>query len=195
MKKIILLLFPSVIFLALNACGAKSDDKNNGDNDSSENSKISKDEKNDRTSSEPTREKMLEDLNFLYRKIISGKIDEAKKFLLIPSSESERDLESDLESDLNKSIERNEISAEGIAILAEKGSFGKLKDIFPEKAQSWMKRRKIKNEEECYAMSLFGAKVAGLWNGENFLFFKFDDIGQLEPGRPATNSYAADSTR
>jgi hypothetical protein len=124
---------------------------------------------------QPNREQMLNDLNMLYRKMSNRKFEEVKKFLNFPSSASQEEIE----IQIIRSIENNEISAEGIAILSEKGSFGKLRDIFPEKADKWLERSEIKNEGDCFAIKLNQAEVAGLWNGENFVFFRLDDVGKL----------------
>ena len=45
----------------------------------------------------------------------------------------------------------------------------------------WLERANIiEKGEDCYAMKLELANVAGLWNGQNFVFFRCDDIGKLE---------------
>jgi len=170
-KKLMILLFSSHVIFALNSCGTKSDTEKNIQNESQNN----KEKITDQQSSQPTREQMLSDLNLLYRKMSNRKFEEVKKFINFPPSVSQEEIE----TEISKSLENKEISAEGIAILSEKGSFGKLKDIFPEKADKWLKRSDITNEKDCFAIKLNQAEVAGFWNGENFVFFRLDDIGKL----------------
>ena len=170
-KKIILLLLTSPIIFACNGCGANTDSEKNIQTGSQNN----KEKATNQQSSQPTREQMISDLNLLYRKMSNRKFEEVKKFIKIPTSISQEEIE----SQISRSIENNEISAEGIAILSEKGSFGKLRDIFPEKADKWLKRSEIKNEEDCFALKLNQAEVAGFWNGNNFIFFRLDDVGKL----------------
>ena len=168
-------MFFSALMFVLNGCSGKTGTDNNNQSDLQNNN-----EKTDQKKTQPTREQMISDLNMLYRKISNRKVEEAKKFLKIPSSVSNEEIE----NELSRSIENNEISAEGIAILSEKGSFGKLRDIFPEKADEWIKRSEIKNEGDCFAIKFYQAEVAGFWNGENFVFFRLDDVGKL--GMPET---------
>jgi hypothetical protein len=171
-KKIILLLFSSPIIFALNGCGAKTDTEKNIQTESQNN----KEKITDQESSQPTRVQMLNDLNLLYRKMSNRKFEEVKKLIKFRSSSVSQE---EIETEISRSIENKEISAEGIAILSEKGSFGKLRDIFPEKADFWLERNEITNEEDCFAIKLNQAEVAGFWNGKNFVFFRLDDVGKL----------------
>ena len=169
--KLIPLLFFSAIIFALNGCSTKTSKEDTIQTDLQNNNEKTTDQQ----PSQPTREQMLSDLNMLYRKMTNRKSEEVKKFLKFPSSTTQEEIE----TQMSRSIENNEISAEGIAILSEKGSFGKLRDIFPEKADKWLERSEIKNEGDCFAIKLNQAEVAGLWNGENFVFFRLDDVGKL----------------
>ena len=173
-KRIFVLLVTSPLIFTFYGCGSKSDGGNTKLNEG-QNINEKKTETEDLETKEPSREQFLNDLNFLYRKMSNGKYEEARNYLKIPKSISTEEIE----SELNKSIENNEISAEGIAILSEKGSFGKLRDIFPERADKWLKESEVDNEENCFAMRFNQAEVAGSWNGKNFVFFRLDDVGKL----------------
>jgi DNA-directed RNA polymerase len=173
-KRIFVLLVTSPLIFTFYGCGSKSDGGNTKLNEG-QNINEKKTETEDLETKEPSREQFLNDLNFLYRKMSNGKYEEARNFLKIPKSISTEEIE----SELNKSIENNEISAEGIAILSEKGSFGKLRDIFPERADKWLKESEVDNEENCFAMRFNQAEVAGSWNGKKFVFFRLDDVGKL----------------
>lgn len=178
--KIFSLVFFSALIFVWNGCSGTTDTNNNNQSDLQNNN-----EKIDQKKSQPTREQMISDLNILYRKISNSKVEEAKKFLKIPSSVSNEEIE----TEFSRSIENNEISAEGIAILSEKGSFGKLRDIFPEETDSWIKRSEIKNDGNCFAIKFNQAEVAGYWNGENFVFFRFDNVGKLGINSFSQNTY------
>lgn len=174
------LLFFSIVYsilFALTGCGSNSD---------AENKKLTNTEENNETKTDkvklkksgPTREQFLNDLNFLYRKMSNRKYEEARKYVKVPPSIPTEEIDSQFSS----SLENNEISAEGIAILSEKGSFGKLRDIFPEKTDIWLKRSEIEKEEDCFAIKYKQAEVAGIWKGDNFVFFRLDDVGKLALG-------------
>ncbi len=80
---------------------------------------------------------------------------------------------------MQKFIEINEISADGISILAENGLFGRLFEIFPDRAEQWLSRSGLEDDSDCYAFRFKNAEVAGKWNGEHFVLFRLDDVGKL----------------
>ena len=123
----------------------------------------------------PDRQQMIDDLKSVYRSIESGNMQRASYYLQIPPDASE----SEIEEELNGLLDKNEISPEGISILSKRGEFGKLKEVFPDKAERWMDRANISSDRNCYAISYLNAEVAGKWDEDHFVFFRLDDVGKL----------------
>lgn len=85
----------------------------------------------------------------------------------------------DVQQALPGFVEKREISGAGIDVLAEKGAFGSLAEIFPDRGAGWAERVGA-DPAKCYALSHEGAEVAALWNGSAFLLLRLDDVGKLE---------------
>ena len=126
-------------------------------------------------SASPTRERFISDLKSVFELLDTGKFEQAADYFKAPDEVSKEEIA----KDLRRFTERDEISSEGIGILEKNGSFGKLKEIFPERGPMWVERNEITSAEDCYAMSYKGAEVAALWEGSKFVFFRMDDIGKL----------------
>ncbi|MDJ0973644.1 MAG: hypothetical protein QNJ98_04230 [Planctomycetota bacterium] len=75
-------------------------------------------------------------------------------------------------------VSKKEISKAGIAILAEKGKFGPLKEIFEGRGESWAKRAGVP-VEECYALAHDGAEVAVIRGAGGLKLIRLDDVGKL----------------
>jgi len=167
MRKSILpsLLVPVLLF-TLVACGDKAKDERSGSR---------RDGEEQENVSTPDRQQMIDDLKSVYRSIESGNMQRASYYLQIPPDASE----SEIEEELNGLLDKNEISPEGISILSKRGEFGKLKEVFPDKAERWMDRANISSARNCYALSYLNAEVAGKWDEDHFVFFRLDDVGKL----------------
>jgi hypothetical protein len=177
MKRIVLMLIvASIINSAFLGCNSQSETAQNSQNEQSQNN----DDNTENESFEtlvPNKEQFVSDLKTLMRKLDTRKYNEARIFFNVPPSTTP----DKLEEGFIRMQETNEISMRGIKILSEQGSFGKVRDIFPAKADMWLERANIiEKGEDGYAMKLDLANVAGLWNGQNFVFFRCDDIGKLE---------------
>ena len=131
--------------------------------------------KNKVSENDSLRFKMLENLNVILEKIHQKKFEEASNYFFFKKTATQQEIE----TQLTRFIEINELSAEGIIILAENGSFGKLFDIFPERAAQWLGRVGLEDDRDCYAFRFKCAEVAGKWNGERFILFRLDDVGKL----------------
>lgn len=85
--------------------------------------------------------------------------------------------------ELVKMYERKEISPEGVQLLAEKGEFGKLKELFPKQAERWCERSGV-NPDQCYGMKLESggevAEVGFAWDGSKLQIIRLDDVGKLK---------------
>lgn len=127
------------------------------------------------TGNDTLRGKMIENLSFILEKINDKKYEEAASYFLFNKSTSKEVIEAQLQ----KFIDINEISADGISILAENGLFGRVFEIFPERAEQWLSRSGLEDDSDCYAFRFKNAEVAGKWNGEHFVLFRLDDVGKL----------------
>ena len=74
--------------------------------------------------------------------------------------------------------EKQEISAAGIDILAEKGTFGPLLEVFPERGGYFATKAGV-DAAACYALAYEGAEVAAHWDGKTLRLIRIDDVGKL----------------
>ncbi len=100
-----------------------------------------------------------------------------------------------LKKDLAEFLKRKEISAKGIEILAAKGTWGKLEEVFEAaRARSMAQRFKV-SVDSCFGFKLKEAEAAFFWNGEQLKIIRCNDIGQLAPdaknGEPSENQKPA----
>lgn len=72
-----------------------------------------------------------------------------------------------------------EVTATGIEILAARGKFGKLLDVFPRRGENFANKAGV-DAEECFALSFRPAEVAVYWGGDRPRLIRVDDIGKLE---------------
>ncbi|MCI0457414.1 MAG: hypothetical protein L0Z62_10635 [Gemmataceae bacterium] len=131
----------------------------------------------------PTKEaavKVLQEFNAA----LEGKdIDKALTFLVIP--DKLKDELPKFKEALAKVVGSKEISKKGIAVLAERGKWGKFAEVVGEKEAE----RRIKPWgvalESCYG--LFAGERRGAafaWDGKRFRIFYFNNIGYLETDPP-----------
>ncbi len=77
-------------------------------------------------------------------------------------------------------IEKKEISAEGIKVMADKGKYGTLAEVLPDRVESWSKRFGVKGDD-CRAFSHENAQAAfckmdGVWK-----IIRLNNLGKLAP--------------
>ena len=77
-----------------------------------------------------------------------------------------------------KLIERSEISGEGIDVLAEKGKFGLVAEIFPRRGAGWAERNKVA-PERCWALAHDGGEVVVFAAADGLKLIRLDDVGKL----------------
>ncbi|MDF1702347.1 MAG: hypothetical protein P1V36_14445 [Planctomycetota bacterium] len=75
-------------------------------------------------------------------------------------------------------IKKKELSEAGLAILAEKGTFGTLEAVFAERGASWAERAEVALER-CYALGHDGAEVAVFASDDGLKIIRLDDVGKL----------------
>lgn len=84
-----------------------------------------------------------------------------------------------MEESLAKILEIKEISAHGIDVLVQKGQWGKLEQVAPDKGARWAARFD-KPIGECYGLVLDNAEVGFHWDGKELKFIRLDDVGKLQ---------------
>jgi hypothetical protein len=85
-----------------------------------------------------------------------------------------------LAKELEALLTRREISKKGIEVLAAKGKWGKLDEVFkPDRAKSMADRFKVP-VASCYGLEFNGGEAGFYWNGTRFTLIRVDDIGKLE---------------
>ena len=85
----------------------------------------------------------------------------------------------EIERSLGRMLENNELSARGIDILAERGKWGKLAEVFGADRASRLIARAGVPVDDCYGLNLENAEAGFYWNGKEFKLVRVDDIGKL----------------
>lgn len=123
---------------------------------------------------EPNKESAATALGDLAKAMAAKDYPAARQVLVLPEGATDEQLD----AELAKMAEREEISEAGVKKLIEEGKFGPAKEIFPEQADGWAERAKVK-VDDCYAFSLDPAEAMLHWDGSGFKILRFDDIGKL----------------
>ena len=126
-------------------------------------------------SAQPTKEQMVADLKMIHELLSDGEFMTAAARFKGPKKLSQEKIAKAMKGWLKK----REISMRGIEVLYEKGKFGKLNEVFPEKGGDWMERNEVTNPDACYGLGYKNAEVAAIWEGGKFTFFRLDDVGKL----------------
>ena len=152
-----LLVLGLVLAVPLNGCGE------NGDGDS--------------TVATPTKASMIAHLEGLLAAIEAKQWDKAADYMEMGKGAPPKEKWPDV---FTRLTEKKEISKAGIAILAEKGTFGPMADVFAEGDQGkhWAERVGVPLSA-CYALAYEGAEVAGYVGSDGFKLFRLDDVGKL----------------
>ncbi len=125
----------------------------------------------------PTKASMVSHLESLMAAIEGKKWDEAAGYLSTGKGMPSRD---DVPEALAGLVKKREISAAGIAILAEKGTFGTLADAIASGTQGkGLAKRRGVPEAECYALHFGDAFVAVHASGDGLKLLELDDVGKL----------------
>ena len=144
------------------------------------------------TGDKPTKELLVETLQVFLHQIQNKHYDALRPNVYVP--------ENFQMSRFNDSLERDEVSQEGIKVLAAKGSFGKADKIFSNMRSKALTERVKVPADECYG---YVAKISGEqgevlahWIGDRYKLLRVDDIGKLpaaikadaaSDAKPATN--------
>jgi hypothetical protein len=123
----------------------------------------------------PTKAALVQTLRDLLAALEAGDDDRAALHLvLLPGMQPE-----DVPVALDRILERKDLTAEGIDILAQEGAFGELDDLLKERGKSWAAHAGV-NENRCYALVFDDAEVAAFWDGAAFRIFHLDDVGNMK---------------
>lgn len=125
--------------------------------------------------SEPTREAAVELLKSLATELEAGNEAAAVKFMGTYPGMSEEDMTGQMKGFL----EKNEISSAGVEILAQKGKWGMLTEVFPDRGARLAEKWEV-SPDECWALGYENAEAAFHWTGEKFEAIRCDDIGKLQ---------------
>jgi hypothetical protein len=125
--------------------------------------------------SKPSREAAVGLPRDLLQALEAKDYDKALTFLQVPPGLKPEDVK----KELPKFLELKEISKKGIDILAKEGKWGKLDEIFGDRAKKWAERGKVPLES-CYGLGFKNAEAGFYWDGKQFKIIRCDDIGKLE---------------
>ncbi|PIE17060.1 MAG: hypothetical protein CSA66_06895 [Proteobacteria bacterium] len=128
------------------------------------------------SSAAPTKEQLAKQLTELSAALQSSDLDAAASHIMLPPDRSI----DEMKPMLPRLLEKREISVEGVKLLIDKGQFGTLTEVFPDKGPKRAERVGA-NVEECYAFKLDDAEVMARWTGSEFKIFRLDDVGKLAP--------------
>jgi hypothetical protein len=77
-------------------------------------------------------------------------------------------------------VEKQEISKDGVEVLASKGNWGPLAEVFtPERAKSMAERAGVP-EDQCYGLTHENAEAGFHWNGQDFKIIRCNNVGKLK---------------
>ncbi len=126
-------------------------------------------------SAQPTKEQIIADLKVIHELLSNGEHMAAAERFKGPEGLSREKIANGMKGWLKK----REVSMRGIEVLHEKGKFGKLNEVFPDKGGDWIERNEVTNPAACYGLGYKNAEVAAMWDGSQFIFFRLDDVGKL----------------
>jgi len=140
------------------------------------------------TGDHPTKELLIETLKVFLHNIQNKHYDSLRPNVYVPE-----DFQMSRFSD---SLKRDELSEDGIKVLADKGAFGKADQVYPKlRAEALTKRVQVPVDES-YG---FVARIAGEqgevlahWIGDRYKLLRADDIGKLPAALKVEAKTAAD---
>ncbi len=124
--------------------------------------------------SEPTQAQALDFVRKACTALEAKKYDEAATYFKIPEGVSP----DKVAKELGRMVEKQEVSSTGVEKLAKNPKWGKLEEVFGERAQRWAERAKVPLQE-CYGLGMEPAEVGLHWDGSRFLIIRLDDVGKL----------------
>jgi hypothetical protein len=124
---------------------------------------------------EPVKDNAVQVLRDALAALEAKDYDKAATFFKIPANATPEEIK----QQLGRLLELQELSANGIDILAKDGKWGKLEEAFGvDRAQSMAERSGVPLES-CYGLTLRNAEAGFYWDGKQFKIIRCDDIGKL----------------
>lgn len=127
------------------------------------------------TGDKPTKELLIETLKVFLQRVQARHYDTLRQNVYVPD-----DFDMSRFAD---SLERGELSTEGIKILTDRGSFGKAVEVFVKLRAEILTKRVEVPVDECYGIVAKIAEEQGEtlahWVGDRFKLIRADDIGKL----------------
>jgi hypothetical protein len=157
MRKLSYLVFAAAVLVALAGCKKAGDQTAAG-------------------AAGPTKEAAIQVLrNFL--SAVEAKDYDKAAAMIQTSEQVPRD---EISKALGRMLELNELSARGIDILAERGKWGKLAEVYGTDRASRLIARAGVPVDDCYGLNLDAAEAGFYWDGKQFKLVRIDDIGKLK---------------
>lgn len=123
----------------------------------------------------PTKEAAVQTLRSFLAAVEARDYDKAAAMIQI-SEQVSRD---EISKSLGRMLDQNELSARGIDILAERGKWGKLAEVYGAERASRLIARAGVSVDDCYGLNLDAAEAGFYWDGKQFKLVRIDDIGKL----------------
>ncbi len=123
----------------------------------------------------PSKEALLQTLRDMSKAVTAGDLEKALTYMAeIPQADVVK-----MRQSLPKFVEREGINDANIDKLGAKGKYGPLKEIFPKRGKMWAERLKVE-VDDCYAIGVGNAEVAGQWTKAGFRLIRADDLNKIE---------------
>ena len=124
----------------------------------------------------PVKEEAVRVLRNLNSALEKKDYDQAVTIFQVPPTAKAEDLK----KDCARLVELNEISSSGIDILASKGNWGKLAEVFDANRANSIAQRFGVPAGDCYGLKFEQAEAGFYWDGNQFKVIRCDDIGKLK---------------
>jgi hypothetical protein len=124
---------------------------------------------------EPTKENAVQTLRDALTALEAKDYDKAATYFKVPANAPP----DEVKKQLARLLEINELSSNGIDILARDGKWGKLEEVFGADRAKSMTERSGVPVDSCYGLNLRNAEAGFYWDGKQFKIIRCDDIGKL----------------
>ena len=157
MRKLSCLVFAAALLVALAGCKKAGDQTPGG------------------AAAGPTKEAAVQLLRNFLAAVEAKDYDKAAA-MIQTSEQVSRD---EISKALGRLLDQNELSTRGIDILAERGKWGKLTEVYGAERASRLIARAGVPVDDCYGLNLDAAEAGFYWDGKQFKLVRIDDIGKL----------------
>ena len=124
----------------------------------------------------PTKEAAVQTLRSFLAAVEAKDYDKAAAMIKLPPQLSQ----DDVKKGLGRILELQEISAQGIDILADKGKWGKLAEVYGEDRANHFAERAGVSVNDSYGLNYQEAEAAFYWDGQQFKITRVNNIGKLK---------------